>query len=226
MKTCARPKRSARCSPRRADAERSVAWWPAAIRCSPASLRGRGRALGHLAGEQRVGPGVARLLQMVGARAGDDREPADLLRSRSQELRLAAGCLPRPCQQLADRDSLVPEVGQEADRLAAVDGERLDRRVLRARARAARCSRAAGAHPAAGARRRARCRSVEQDPQAPRRAPRRSPRRRCPRTGRGGRAADRARSAAARSNSARLAETPLASLSIVAGPGTCRPLTQ
>src|SRR6185437_3211096 len=93
-----------------------------------AGLAGGGHhALGRLAGEQRICAGGARIGEVVRAGARDDRQAADARGPGIEDERVARGEVAYAREQLFRGGAVAGEGGDEADRLAAVQGERLER---------------------------------------------------------------------------------------------------
>ena len=125
-KTWRRPKRSARCSPRRRTPKRLGGVVAGGDQVHAELAGERHRALGRLAGEERVRARGGRLGQVVGARAGDDRERCARApgprRSTSGSRAVAAR---DPLDELADVDALAGQAARgsrSAGRGAAPNG--------------------------------------------------------------------------------------------------------
>src|SRR4051794_24442617 len=93
-----------------------------------AGLPGAGhRALDRLAGDERVEAGGDRVLEVVGARAGDDADGPHAVRAVREGERLAVGRRAHAGDELAGRDAVARKPPDDADRGVLVMGERLPR---------------------------------------------------------------------------------------------------
>ena len=82
------------------------------------------RALGGLAGDERVQAGGDGLVEVVGAGAGDDADRADRIRAVGEGQRLAIGRCPHALDELGGADGVQPRA--DADGRAVVSAEGLD----------------------------------------------------------------------------------------------------
>src|SRR3954447_11706153 len=86
------------------------------------------RPLDRLAGDERVEAGGDRVLEVVGAGAGDDADGPHAGGAVREGERLAVGRLAHPRDELVGRDAIAREAAERADRGALVAAERLARR--------------------------------------------------------------------------------------------------
>src|SRR2546423_11744328 len=87
----------------------------------------RHHGLGRLAGEERIEPGVDRLLQVACGAAGDDAERTHPFGAAVEHERLAPGQRVHALEELRRRKAVAREARGTADRAAAVHAEGLAR---------------------------------------------------------------------------------------------------